>query len=92
MPQEIEIKFPVSNLRRLQGRLREAGFHLVTPSQREVNTLYDLPGEKLRKRRELLRLRSYGKSWTLTHKSGRYPALFGIFSDVPLREISRRMG
>ena len=70
MPQEIEIKFPVSNLRRLQGRLREAGFRLVTPSQHEVNTLYDLPGEKLRKRRELLRLRSYGKSWKLTHTSG----------------------
>ena len=35
-----------------------------------MNTLYDLPGQVLRNRRELLRLREYGKSWKLTHKSG----------------------
>lgn len=35
-----------------------------------MNTLYDLPGEVLRKRKELLRLRKYGSSWKLTHKSG----------------------
>ena len=36
----------------------------------EMNTLYDLPGEVLRSRRQLLRLRKYGSAWTLTHKSG----------------------
>ena len=35
-----------------------------------MNALYDLPGEVLRNRKELLRLRQYGKSWKLTHKSG----------------------
>lgn len=35
-----------------------------------MNTLYDLPGDVLRNRKELLRLRQYGKSWKLTHKSG----------------------
>ena len=35
-----------------------------------MNTLYDLPGDVLRTRRELLRLRKYGTDWTLTHKSG----------------------
>jgi len=35
-----------------------------------MNTLYDLPSEALRKRKELLRLRKYGSSWKLTHKSG----------------------
>lgn len=54
----------------LRRRLRAAGFRMETPPTREVNTLYDLPGEKLRKRKELLRLRSYGSSWKLTHKSG----------------------
>jgi len=34
-----------------------------------MNTLYDLPGEILRARKELLRLRKYGSEWTLTHKS-----------------------
>ena len=34
-----------------------------------MNTLYDLPGEVLRGRKELLRLRKYGSQWTLTHKA-----------------------
>jgi adenylate cyclase class 2 len=41
----------------------------VTPSTSERNTLYDLPGTPLRKRGDLLRLREYGDSWVLTHKS-----------------------
>jgi len=43
---------------------------LVTRRTHEMNTLYDLPGEVLRMRKELLRLRKYGSEWTLTHKSG----------------------
>jgi len=35
-----------------------------------MNALYDLPGEVLRARKELLRLRQYGSEWKLTHKSG----------------------
>jgi adenylate cyclase class 2 len=34
-----------------------------------MNTLYDLPGQVLRERKELLRLRQYGNEWTLTHKA-----------------------
>jgi adenylate cyclase, class 2 len=34
-----------------------------------MNTLYDLPGEVLRRCKELLRIRKYGSEWTLTHKS-----------------------
>ena len=45
------------------------GFHCVTPSTHEVNTLYDLPGQKLRRKGELLRLRKYGEHWRLTHKA-----------------------
>jgi adenylate cyclase, class 2 len=71
MPKEIEIKFRVQDLRALTRKLRAAGFHLLTPRTHEMNTLYDLPGEKLRKRRELLRIRKYGSEWTLTHKSGK---------------------
>jgi|SRR5579862_840399 len=70
MAQEIEIKFRVGNLRTLSRKLRSAGFHLETRRTHEMNTLYDLPGEVLRNRKELLRLRSYGRSWKLTHKSG----------------------
>ncbi len=67
---EIEVKFRVRNMRDISRRLRAAGFRLQTPRTHEVNTLYDLPGQKLRKRKQLLRLRLYGKDWTLTHKSG----------------------
>lgn len=70
MQQEIEIKFRVANRRSIQRKLRAAGFRLKTSRTHEMNTLYDLPGEILRKRKELLRLRQYGKSWKLTHKSG----------------------
>lgn len=70
MQQEIEIKFRVPNRRAIQHKLRAAGFRLKTSRTHEMNTLYDLPGEVLRNRKELLRLRQYGKSWKLTHKSG----------------------
>ncbi len=70
MPQEIEIKFRVSNLRALTRSLKQAKFRLVTPRTHEMNTLYDLPGEVLRQRKELLRVRQYGSEWKLTHKSG----------------------
>jgi len=70
MPREIEIKFRVGDLRALARKLRRAGFRLVTRRTHEMNTLYDLPGDVLRKRKELLRLRQYGSDWILTHKSG----------------------
>jgi adenylate cyclase class 2 len=70
MSREIEIKFQVEDLRALTRTLRAAGFRLVTPRAHEMNTLYDLPGEVLRARKQLLRLRKYGSVWTLTHKSG----------------------
>jgi adenylate cyclase, class 2 len=67
--QEIEVKFRVDDLRALNRTLRQSGFRLITPPTHEMNTLYDLPGQRLRKRGELLRLRKYGQKWTLTHKA-----------------------
>ena len=69
MSREIEIKFRVENVRALTQRLRAANFRQVTPRTHEDNTLYDLPGQLLRKRGELLRLRKYGDHWLLTHKA-----------------------
>src|SRR5271157_2901606 len=68
-PQEIEIKFLVSDRKPIERKLREHGFREETPSTHEVNTLYDLPGQNLRSKGELLRLRKYGDRWRLTHKS-----------------------
>ena len=66
---ETEIKFRVANLRDLARKLRAAGFRVVTPRTLEMNTLYDLPGEVLRGRKQLLRIRKYGSAWTLTYKA-----------------------
>jgi len=70
MKREIEIKFRVAEVRALGRKLRATGFRLVTRPTHELNTLYDLPGEVLRAKKELLRIRKYGSTWTLTHKSG----------------------
>jgi adenylate cyclase, class 2 len=69
MAKEVEIKFRISDVRTLAGALKRAGFKQITRSTREMNSLYDLPGQKLRKQGELLRLRKYGEEWLLTHKA-----------------------
>jgi adenylate cyclase class 2 len=67
--QEIEIKFHVADMLALTRKLRETGFWMVTTRTHEMNTLYDLPGEVLRGKHQLLRLRQYGSEWTLTYKA-----------------------
>jgi adenylate cyclase class 2 len=69
MPKEIEIKFRIEHPRALARALKQAGFKQQTRSTHEMNSLYDLPGQKLRKRGELLRLRKYGETCVLTHKA-----------------------
>jgi adenylate cyclase, class 2 len=69
IPQEIEIKFRVDDLRAVERKLSELGFRCETRATHELNTLYDLPGQKLRRKGELLRLRKYGDKWKLTHKA-----------------------
>jgi adenylate cyclase class 2 len=66
---EIEIKFRAGNLRTISRRLLASRFRLVTRRTHEMNTLYDLPGQPLRRRGDLLRLRRYGSEWLLTHKA-----------------------
>lgn len=66
---EVEIKFQLQSLRALTRKLRAAKFRLVTPRTHEMNTLYDFPSHKLRRRGALLRLRKYGKQWLLTYKA-----------------------
>ena len=100
VPQEIEIKFLVSDLKQLETQLQQLKFHCVTPSTHEVNTLYDLPGQRLRRKGELLRLRKYGARWKLTHKargiSGRHKSRAELESDVSdgkqVEQILRALG
>ena len=65
---EVEIKFKIDDIDTLTRSLQTAGFRLVTPRTHEMNTLYDQPGSKLRRRGALLRLRQYGPRWTVTYK------------------------
>jgi len=68
-PKEVEIKFLLADVKSLERQLARLGFRRLTPSTHETNTLYDLPGQKLRCRGKLLRLRKYGDGWILTHKA-----------------------
>src|SRR5260221_7739223 len=70
---EVEIKFKIDDIDALTASLQTAGFGLITPRTHEMNTLYDQPRSKLRRRGALLRLRQYGPRWTVTYKdrSGR---------------------
>jgi adenylate cyclase class 2 len=65
---EIELKCPIADPAAFQSRLTELGFHLETPRTFEHNVLYDTPTRDLRSRREILRIRKYGDTWTVTHK------------------------
>jgi adenylate cyclase, class 2 len=66
--QEVEIKFSVNDARALTRALKQAGFAQQTKRTFESNILYDFPDRRLRKRGELIRVRQYGKEWTLTYK------------------------
>ena len=65
---EIELKFPVADTASLEARLRQLGFHQDTPRTFEHNTLYDTPDRALRATRQILRIRQYGPTTTVTHK------------------------
>jgi adenylate cyclase class 2 len=69
MAKEVEVKFRISDPPALAKALKRARFKQIAGSTHEMNALYDLPGQKLRQRGELLRLRKYGEQWVLTHKA-----------------------
>jgi len=87
--EEVEIKFRVSDLERLTAKLKQVGFEEITARTHEMNVLFDLPGQPLRARGDILRLRKYGASWTLTHKAK------GVHDDGPHKrrlETETRVG
>jgi adenylate cyclase class 2 len=65
---EIELKFSVTDARRLREQVGALGFTLVTERTFEENTLYDSAERRLRGLRQILRLRRYGGRCTVTHK------------------------
>src|SRR5947207_14579233 len=69
MAQEVEIKFRIADIDALTRKLRDSDFQLKTPRTHEMNTLYDLPGQPVRRQGVLLRIREYGGRWTITYKA-----------------------
>ncbi|HEX5810359.1 MAG TPA: class IV adenylate cyclase [Anaerolineales bacterium] len=66
--QEIEAKFYVQDLDRIQARLEELGSQLVQERVLETNIRFDLPGARLRAEGRVLRLRR-DSNVRLTYKS-----------------------
>lgn len=69
MPNEVEIKFLVVDRSAIEAKLRSHAFQEKTKSTHEMNTLYDFPDLRLRKKGELLRIREFGGKWKVTHKA-----------------------
>ncbi|HSB03475.1 MAG TPA: class IV adenylate cyclase [Anaerolineales bacterium] len=67
--QEIEVKFYVQDLRRVEARLRGLEAQLVQPRILETNIRFDLPDTSLRSEGRVLRLRQ-DTAARLTYKSG----------------------
>ncbi len=66
---EVEIKFRIADAASLHTRLLALGFQLLTPSTWEYNRLFDNAERTLRAVGETLRIRRYGDTYTLTHKT-----------------------
>jgi adenylate cyclase class 2 len=65
---EVELKISVSDPATFQHAVERLGFTLVTPRTLEINTLHDTPQRNLRSRKQILRIRTYGSRYLLTHK------------------------
>jgi adenylate cyclase, class 2 len=94
---EVEVKFSIGDIEALTANLQTAGFRLITARTHEMNTLFDQPGSRLRRRGALLRLREYGPRWILTYKdksgpqSGRHKSRREIETQVENGEATARM-
>src|SRR3982750_3246247 len=65
---ETEVKIQLDSAHDLPARLADAGFIETKPRIFEANTIYDRPGEALRERGCLLRLRQVGNRAIVTFK------------------------
>ena len=74
---EIETKFYVRDLKKIETRLQALGAQLVQPRQFEQNLRFDLPDGSLRKTYRVLRLRQDEKA-VLTYKGPGSNAVDGI--------------
>jgi adenylate cyclase class 2 len=65
---EVEVKLKVGNLRTLRNRLEAVQCELKVPRSFEDNWIFDFADQKLRKQRQLLRIRQFAGQYSLTLK------------------------
>ena len=70
---EIEIKLAAADAASAKALLRKAGFRLLHRRVFEANVVYDTPGQQLRKKSELIRVREAGRAAILTYKGKPVP-------------------
>jgi adenylate cyclase class 2 len=80
--QEIEVKFFVRDLKKIELRLLELKAQLIQPRVHEVNFRYDLPDGSMRSKGRVLRIRQ-DVAATITYK-GPSKLVDGVFSRVEL--------
>ena len=74
---ETEVKIELADLQKVRDRLLQLGFRIRTPRAFEDNWIFDYPDRSLTRRRQLLRVRSFGdRAWitlkTPSRRSTRY--------------------
>jgi adenylate cyclase class 2 len=67
---EIEVKIPLPGVDGMADRLQSAGFVVSAARVFEANTLYDSVDQRLRSKRQILRLRQVDSRVVLTWKGG----------------------
>ncbi len=80
--QEIEVKFFVHSLPKIEGRLQDSGVRLIQPRTLEINRRFDHPDGRLRASGQVLRLRQ-DRLARLTFK-GRGTSQEGVLSRTEL--------
>lgn len=84
-PNETEIKLRVPEKSAVLESIRSAGYSESVPRVFEANTLYDTPGQSLREKQMLLRLRGVGDRFVITWKG---PVIPGPHKNRPEMETT----
>lgn len=82
---ETEIKLAISGAAEGRRALRQGGFHVSKPRVFERNTIFDAPGQKLRRSGRLLRVRRAGRAFTLTFKGRGNPGRLKSREELEIR-------
>ncbi|MXZ34581.1 MAG: class IV adenylate cyclase [Acidobacteria bacterium] len=85
---ETEVKIELADLPKVRDRLVRLGFRIRTPRTFEDNWIFDFPDRSLARRRQLLRVRSFGdRAWITLKTPSRHSTRYKI-----RRELETELG